>query len=76
MQTTGDPGESWIAKLLLAKVPSVHSRHLQIQQHQARKPLPHLLEGVDAVGGAHRFVTRRREQQFHELPNIVIIFHN
>ena len=71
-----NPGESWIAELLFAKLPSVHSRHLQIEEHQTWDPLPHLLEGLEAVGSAHRFVARGREQQLHELANIVIIFHN
>ena len=33
-------------------------------------------QGLEAVGSAHRFVARRREQQLHELANIVIIFDN
>jgi hypothetical protein len=49
--------ERRICELLLAKLPAIHQRHVDVQQHKAGAPLPHEGEGFRAIVRGFSFVT-------------------
>ena len=49
--------ERRICELLLAKLPAIHQRHVDVQEHKAGAPLPHEGEGFRAIVRGFSFVT-------------------
>ena len=42
--------------VLLAKLPAIHQRHVDVQEHEAGAPLPHQGEGFRAIFRGFSFV--------------------
>ena len=49
--------ECRVFKLLLAKLPAIHQRHVDVQEHKAGAPLPHQGEGFRTIFRGFSFVT-------------------
>jgi hypothetical protein len=52
-----DVRERRVFELLLAKLPAIHQRHLDIQEHEAGTPLLHQGKGFRAIVRGFSFVT-------------------
>ena len=53
----GNVRERRVSELMLAKLPTIHQRHVDVQEHKARAPLPHHGEGFRAILRGLVFVT-------------------